>query len=384
MSKLKKPISRVVEADASEDISFKLPNTRIPEPILKGMRGWRTSEGYLVLRCHYTCDPDRADEEWVKETSQGYPGGTDGPMWNREMEIDFGSYAGLPVYPKFDKTNSVRVVRYNPSLPLWRGWDFGYRNPAVVFLQLWPDDTLVLLHEMFPTLDKEKMPGISTSDLSKRVLEETDRYFKLSTDPEMSAGVYDFCDPSGLQTKETSDYSSIEILQQHGIYPDYNVVGRKSRIEFARRYVETKHIDASGIIGSPRFLINPHCVLSIEAFAAAYRYPEEGQGRADREMPDSESKKVQSEPYIHIMDAFEYVVACNLEISYQTKTGFSRGNPDETKVEDLASAYLGASISSEGRVASHKGLNADGLDDLEESIYEVIGDDDLQEALSIY
>lgn len=371
-----------VEADASEDVTYKLPTTRFPEPIMKGMRGWRTSEGYLVIRCHYTCDPERADQDWVDQTSQGYPGGVDGAAWQREMEIDFGSYAGLPVYPKFDKTNSIKIVRYNRNLPLWRGWDFGYRNPAVVFMQLWPDDTLVILHELFPTIDKERMPGISTADLAKVVLSETERFFPEASDPELSAGVYDFCDPAGVQTKETSDYSSVEILNQHGIHPEHNVVGRKSRIDFARVYVEGKHGDTGGIPGPPRFIINPHCALAIEAFAAAYRYPDDSSGRADREMPDVESRKIQGEPYIHIMDAFEYVVACNLEITYQTKTGFNVAKEDDSKIMDLATAYLGASMTRDDRTVVNPKKDKDKLD-LEEDLSDYLGRDNLIDAFTL-
>jgi hypothetical protein len=165
------------DAGDSSGVFYKLPKTRVPEPIIRGVRGWRTKEGYLVLRLHYTCDPERATEDWVEETSKGYPGGLNGSMWQREMEIDFGSYSGLPVYPSFDKDASITQVRYNPHIPLWRGWDFGYRNPAVVFMQLWPDNTLVVLHELFPTVDKEKLPGISTENLVRLVISETDRLF---------------------------------------------------------------------------------------------------------------------------------------------------------------------------------------------------------------
>lgn len=343
---------------------------------MKGLRGWRTKDGYLVLRIHYTCDPERADKDWVQDSSQGYRGGIQGSDWQREMEIDFGSYAGLPVYAQFDKDQSVREVRYNPALPLWRGWDFGYRNPAVTFLQLWPDDTLVLLHEVFPTLDKENLAGISTADIARLVVMETDRMFPGASDTVKSAGVYDFADPAGNQKKETSDYSSIEILQQHGIDPEYAVVGRKNRIAFARPFVEGKHQD-----GSPRFLINAHCALAIEAFAAAYRFPEDDKGAADREMPDL-SRRVQEKPYIHIMDSFEYVVACNLEITYPTRTGYGKGQAEESRISDLASAYLGSTTSMDERVASVP-LATVGPDDLETGIQELIGVDSLDDAWSL-
>jgi len=374
MKKSEIPVTEV-EPDASDDRSFfKLPKTRVPEPLMRGIRGWKTGEGYLVLRCHYTCDPDRATEEWLAETSRGYRGGIQGRDWMREMEIDFGSYSGLPVYSQFDKDASVKEVKYNPSLPLWRGWDFGYRNPAVVFLQLWPDDTLVFLHEIFPTINKESLPGISTADLARLVLQETQRYFPAALDADLSGGVYDFTDPAGNQKKETSDFSSIEILQQHGIDPETNVVGRKNRIEFARPYVEGKHED-----GRPRFLINAHCALGIEAFSAAYRYPDSEKGGQDREMPDL-SRKIQEEPYIHIMDAFEYVVACNLEITYQTKHGFHKSSSDAREVTDLATAYLGTSAHAPDRVASVPLATMSQDQDLEKLLNDLIGEETLDDA----
>jgi len=366
-------------ADSGDEASyrFRLPKTRVPEPIANGIRGWRTTDDYLVLRIHYSADPERADAEWIAEVSKGYIGGTDGAMWQREMEIDFGSYAGLPVYPTFDKDFSVKEVKYNPSLPLWRGWDFGYRNPAVTFHQLWPDNTLVYLHEIFPTIDKEKLPGISTDNLCKVVLAETERRFPGAGDSSNSAGVYDFCDPSGTQKKETSDFSSVELLQQNGMDVDYSVVGRKNRIEYLRIYVEGKHEN-----GSPRFLISPHCTLGIEAFAAAYRFPEEGSGAADREMPDL-SRKVQEQPYIHIMDSCEYVAACNLEVTYPTHTGGKKPAESNELITDLASAYLGAVSQADNRVASMPLANAAGPDDLETGIQELLGIDTLEDAWSL-
>ena len=367
-----------VLADAGDVDTFKfhLPRTRLPEPLMEGIRGWKTKDGYLVLRIHYTCDPERATEDWIEQTKKGYRGGTEGSDWQREMEIDFGSYAGQPVYPSFNSTKSVIPVKYNPHIPLWRGWDFGYRNPAVTFYQLWEDDTLVYLHEMFPTLDKEERPGISTADLAQLVVAETDRLFPGAQSPEDSAGVFDFCDPSGNNKKETSDFSSVEILQQAGITPDFSVVGRKNRIAYARPYVEGTHSD-----GKPKFLINPHCALGIEAFAAAYRYPDDSSGGADREMPDL-GKKIQSEAFIHIMDSFEYVVACNLEITYQTKTGFIEEDT-RNEVADLASIYLGAIDGQErysGRTVKRVNDISDSLD-LEVGLQELLGQDSLADAM---
>lgn len=308
MTKARTTQRRVVTPNDSDGgVPVKIPRTAIPEPMMKGMRGWRTPDGWLVVRVHYSADPDR-DDAWVEEFSKGYRGGVEGRDWRRELEIDFGAYEGEPVYPQFDGFGSIKQVAYNPHLPLWRGWDFGYRNPAVVFLQLWPDDTLVQLAEVFPTLDKGSMPGIKTPDLARMVIEETDRLFPGAQDDDQTAGVKDYCDPAGNQTKETSDFSSVEHLQTFGINPEWAVVGRKNRIEYLRNYIETTHDD-----GKRRFLIHPRCVLTIKALEGGYHYPDEKKGGADRDMPDT-SKGEQQKPYVHLMDALEYPAAVEFDV----------------------------------------------------------------------
>lgn len=317
---------------------YKIPKTRLPEPIIPGVRGWKTDEGWTVLRLHYSADPERVTDAWLEEAKQGYRGGFEGRDWRREMEIDFSAYKGDPVYPLFDPADSVKPTEYNPHLPLWRGWDFGYRHPAVVWMQLWSDGTLVFLHELYPTLNPDDCPGLGTSAMAQLVLEETRKRFPGADDPSKSAGVFDFCDPAGTQHKDASEYTSIELLSHVGIHPEWSVVGRKSRIAYLRRYIEEPG----------RFRINPHCTLGIKAISAAYRYPEETTGGADREMPDL-GKKVQEAPHIHVIDAMEYIAACNLEVAWVPERPQRDPKVRERLVGELAEMYLGATKSSTGR-----------------------------------
>lgn len=339
---------------------FKLPKTKLPEPIIPGVRGWQTSEGWTVLRLHYTADPERTTEAWLAEHLLGYRGGMEGRDWRREMEVDFSAYKGEPVYPEFDSEDAIKATRYNPHLPLWRGWDFGYRHPAVVWAQLWPDNTLAWLHELYPTLNPDEVPGISTGPLADLAISETERLFPGSADLSKSAGVLDFCDPAGNQKKDASDFSSIEILQQKGINPEWSVVGRKNRIEYIRRYV-----------GTGKFRINPSCTLGIKAFSAAYRLPEENKGGADPDMPDL-GKKVQAEPYIHIMDAFEYIAACNLQIEWLPTVEPSNPRRERQDVGDLAAMYLGSVQAAKDYDEEPKPIDQG----LEAFLSEFIGDED--------
>lgn len=349
--------------------SFKLPKTSIPEPVLPGVKMWETSDGWTVARVHYTADP-AVDDEWVADRVIGYRGGLQGRDWQRELEIDFSSWAGDPVYPLFS-SECVQATQYDPELELWRGWDFGFRHPAVVFVQYDPkQDQLRWLHELYPTLDSESVPGINTQSLIGLVKNETSRLFHEVTNGD--APVRDFVDPAGMQHKETSDFSSIEHMQQHGLMPEWVSLGRKNRINYARHWVEG---------GPDRFRVNPHCTLSVTALGKAYRYPESNKGGMDRDMPDL-SKKVQSEPYVHLMDAFEYVVANVLQLDdIADPSAWSRDETEQTRIGDLAEMYLRASNMPPDRLA-RSGYADEGYDDYESRLSDLIGEDDLSDAWS--
>ena len=274
------------------------------------------------------------------------------------------SYAGEPVYAGFDAVRSVLPTNYNPHLPLWRGWDFGYRHPAVVWAQLWEDDTLCILHEMYPTLNRDAMAGISTPDLIRMVIEQTESLFP-HAGKEATGIVEDFVDPAGNQTKETSDFSSIEHMHQFGIDPEWSVVGRKNRINYLRSYIE--------VPGKLR--VNPHCGLTIKALSAAYRYPEERGGQVDRDMPDL-SKRVQEEPYVHIMDALEYVAACRLEIAFDPSS-LRTIEEERQDVGTLAEMYLRYSGHNDRTDRSASGGGEPGAESYETGVSELLGLEDI-------
>ena len=350
---------------------MKLPSTQLPEPVLPGVKGWRTSDGWQVLRLHYSADPERTTDEWISEIAQGYRGGLEGRDWQREMEISFDSYAGEPVYSSFDPDTSVKVTHYDPDLPLWRGWDFGYRHPAVVWLQYDPSiPQLRYLHEFYPTLDRESVPGMKIQDLAPKVIAITNDYFPEAT-TDAGSGIFDYADPAGQQHNDKSDYSSIEELAQHGIHAEWSVVGRKNRIAYARQFVEVPH----------RFRINPGCVLGIKAFATAYRYPTDRSGGQDRELPDL-SRRVQEEPYIHLMDAFEYVVGNTLQVELDTIHHQTRGEDEMPDFGSLAEMYLGQARLKEvsGRQDFRDEMDDDLYDDLDLRLSDLVGDGSLADA----
>jgi hypothetical protein len=116
-----------------------------------GLRAERTFDGKLVLRWHYSSDPDLTPER-VQALRQGFSSES---IWNMEMEIDPWAMSGARVYPEFNihthvipnKMVPARMTRYmsidpHPRTPhalLWLGVDefgdyYAYREfwPSVV------------------------------------------------------------------------------------------------------------------------------------------------------------------------------------------------------------------------------------------------------------
>ena len=100
---------------------------------MTGLDIYRTKDGFQVARLHYTADPERTTEEWLKETEKGYPGGKAGAAWRKEMEIDFTAYSGqLLCYDLLTRyKHKIVQDRYVKGYEYKYGsLDWGRNNPA--------------------------------------------------------------------------------------------------------------------------------------------------------------------------------------------------------------------------------------------------------------
>jgi hypothetical protein len=90
-----------------------------------------------------------------------YPGGrqdpeillqeqTTTPEWfAQEIGADFASFVGK-IFPEWDELTHVRDVRYNPDLPNYIAFDWGYTNPlAAIEFQIGPNDTIYIWREHY-------------------------------------------------------------------------------------------------------------------------------------------------------------------------------------------------------------------------------------------
>jgi len=64
-----------------------------------------------------------------------------GRSQNVARRVIFGesvpAYGGVKVFPQFDEAKHVGSYKYDPTLPLVTGWDFGFHHPAIIFSNLY-------------------------------------------------------------------------------------------------------------------------------------------------------------------------------------------------------------------------------------------------------
>ena len=104
---------------------------------IKGFSIRRTSRGWLVVEIDPWANPKK-DEAWLEQRRRR---AVSEVAFRREHLRDWTSAGGLSFYPEFMERPG-RYIRRAPGLidglPVIRGWDFGYRRPALVWLQYSP------------------------------------------------------------------------------------------------------------------------------------------------------------------------------------------------------------------------------------------------------
>ncbi len=216
---------------------------------------------------YFRDDIDEIKRTLTKETFQ------------QEYLAMFTSFAGTVF--QFSRDTHIKKLQYNPSWETYCTIDFGYRMPAVLWVQVGMvngEEHIHIIDEIVHETD------IKSEILARRILNR--RY------PIMNY----FCDPAGGGVQSTSGVGDIEIFRRHGINPRFKTdkVSRTvpAGIELVRSYVENAR-------GKARLFVSDKCKGVIEDFET-YRYPERKQ---DSRLKDEPLKDGRSD---HSMDALRY------------------------------------------------------------------------------
>jgi phage terminase large subunit len=206
-------------------------------------------------------------------------------MYSKDMQqrMIYGLFGkvhkGRPVYPQFQRGQYVFDVPYDPTLPLIRGWDFGYNRPACVWLQMKKNQIRVLA-EM---LGKE----VYLDDFVK----DTVLPYQMSLFGEQRMKILDFCDPRGADQSDKGK-TSVQMLNELGIYPAYRRTWIEEGIKAVKQQLDTVDPDTK----ENNFLIHPRCKTLIEGFNGGY-HRESG-----------EETPVKDDFYDHLQDALRYAL----------------------------------------------------------------------------
>jgi hypothetical protein len=196
--------------------------------------------------------------------------------WEAEMLCRRPSLENV-VFNEFDDNRHVRQVDYNPNLPLYRAFDFGFVNP---FVCLWIQvDSAGVVRIIDEYVRSRATIDVHVNEIKSR------------TPGGESRVTATFCDPAGAGVNDVTGTSAIRELRAMGIKARYRRSGILEGIELIRRAVRAGD-------GKSSLVISPKCQRLIEAMQC-YHYPEPGSAAAG-ELP------LKDGVYDHPIDALRY------------------------------------------------------------------------------
>lgn len=256
--------------------AIRFPRTTETEQLARGLWTWQNPKNRIrVLVWHYSASPDNTVAAMEAKRIGMSP-----DEWRKEMEIDFeveGDYKA--VFAKYFTDAHIAEIQYDPTLPVFRGIDFGYVHPACVWLQIDPQSTQVRV------LCEHLGENTLLDDWLRNHIIPT------STTKFPGARFRDICDVAGKQRSDKSDITSVQTLESYGFNPEYRLFPFKPGIYIIERKLTGRTED-----GAPLLLIDPQCRLLIEAFRGGYRW-------------DGDGDRARHSPFCHLVDALRYVLS---------------------------------------------------------------------------
>ncbi len=282
-------IDELSELDSEEWFQMLRGRLRHPAGPLKGFGATNpaTKESWLYKLFVEKQDPkfqtleidtyenkDALPEGYIKDLEK-FP-----PEWQeRYLKGKWGIVPkGTRVFSKFQPILHLGDFKFNPYLPLMRGWDFGYRHPAVIFAQETDWSRLLILREMLGT-------EIQIDDFADQVIRNTNKWF-----PEGSS-INDFCDIAGNQRSDKSKLTSVEVLRNKGIYPKFR---KTVSLEGDLMIMNNKFDRLIGDLPSIG-IDRKGCPIIIDALAGGYYRDKDGEATGD-------------DYFDHLVDALRYII----------------------------------------------------------------------------
>lgn len=200
------------------------------------------------------------------------------------MGYDGVKVEGRPVFAgQFRRELHVVECQLNPHRPLIRGWDFGYHNPACVFMQMDDQGCLNVLAEY-----REK-------EIYIEQFVDAVKAFTVRTFPVLLGGIVDYGDYAGTQETDKQG-TSIQRANARGV----KIMARpNAKVENGLNQIRKLMRTNTG--PRCRFQVHPRCQELISAMAYGYHYQVYNNGQVAF-APKKDNK------WDHIVDALRYGV----------------------------------------------------------------------------
>ena len=303
---------------------------RAPSPSSK-------EDSYVCVTLTYRADPKKDSIEWLTAQAARMP---DQRAVRREFLLDWTSAEGSAFYPNFADAPERFVssdVTFDPKRAVYRGFDFGFRHPACVWMQTTEDGRIHVLHDLLPSdidshsfrdlvlfLSGQSLHAGTSYDVGKelarlgqrpRAYQYAVRYIKDSPwwTPAGSRQSYhvpffppgtrffNFSGPEAYRINATvesnrKERTDAEVFESAGIYLD---IAYQS-VEAGETLIRKSLLDRGD--GKPGFMCSPAAVNTIDALGGGvvYASPSKVNPR-----PDTASK---DGLYEHVHDSIRYAI----------------------------------------------------------------------------
>lgn len=189
---------------------------------------------------------------------------------------------GKPFYNGFQETIHKRSLAYITGKTIYRGIDFGFHHPAIVYAQQDANDRFMVLAELMG------------SDITIDKFADVFIAFENTHFPKAEFETY--YDPAGEQKTDKSEKTSVEILANKGIKGRCRQSTYRERKELVERKLST-------LIGSiPALIVDESCKIIIDGFLGGYHYPKQRDDKPAEEAPEKDGY------YDHCLNALEYII----------------------------------------------------------------------------
>lgn len=193
-----------------------------------------------------------------------YPGGEEDPeidllrrtmprdVFMQEIAADFTAFAGK-IYTEFDELTHVKHIEFDPALPNYICWDWGYVNPlAAIEFQITPRDEIRVWREHYQSYHTLDEHIAIMKDRPQPVGYRIDGSFGDAADPEAVVQVnVKYCPCIALPEAKENWRDGIELVQS-----------------FLKMRDDGREIDEYGTPseGTPGLIVDHSCVNTIKEF----------------------------------------------------------------------------------------------------------------------